>query len=76
MTLDEAYLEVMAEMEWRAENPPGAAYYPEEVDIYISDAAYDVIRSNARTKMNEPSGTLNVGAVLGEQVMHLFRHHK
>ena len=32
MTVDEAYLEVLREAEWRAENGPGACYTQSEVD--------------------------------------------
>ena len=32
MTVDDAYLAVLEEAQWRAENGPGAAYTPSEVD--------------------------------------------
>jgi hypothetical protein len=42
MTVDEAYLEVLEEQQFRAENGPGAAYHPEEVDMYAFDEMYAV----------------------------------
>jgi hypothetical protein len=34
MTVDEAYLEVLAEAQWRLENGPGAAYTASEAEYY------------------------------------------
>jgi hypothetical protein len=34
MTVDEAYLEVLAEAQWRLENGPGAAYTESEAEYY------------------------------------------
>ena len=34
MTVDEAYLAVLEEAQWRAENGPGAAYTESEAEYY------------------------------------------